>query len=278
MSDCTHNCESCSHNCGGKCGKIEKLELNKKSKIKKIIGISSGKGGVGKTFVTVAIASMLQKKGYKCGILDADILGPSVPNALGINDNGILADDDNNMIPKVSKSGIKVMSSNFLLDDKTTPIVYRGSLITGVLQQFYKDTMWGELDYLFIDMPPGTGDVPLTCYQMIPVDKVIIVTSPQNLVSMIVSKSVNMAEMMNIDVLGLVENMSYVICPDCKKHINIFGKSDIDEYIKEKNINVLAKIPLNSEYVKMVDNGEIENLDIVELNDVVEKICKEGLT
>ena len=278
MEECTHNCDTCSANCGSKGtgneAKIEKLKLGKGSKIKKIIGVSSGKGGVGKSFVTSLLASGLSKKGFKVGILDADILGPSIPKSFGIIDKQILANDDGLMIPKESLHGIKVMSSNLLLEDDSTPIIYRGVLIAGVLQQFYQETFWGDLDFLFIDMPPGTGDVPLTTYQSIPIDKVVIVSSPQDLVSMIVKKSINMADMMKIDVLGIIENMSYVACPNCDEKIEIFGKSNIDTVAEENNIQVLAKLPMRVEYSKMVDEGMVEDIDIEELDNTIDLISR----
>lgn len=266
MSECTHNCDTCSANCASKESKIEKLKLGEGSKIKKIIGVSSGKGGVGKSFVTSLLAAGLQKKGYKVGILDADILGPSIPKSFGIVEKQLLANDKGLMIPKVSRTGIKIISSNLLLDDDTQPIIYRGSLIAGLLQQFYQEVDWGDLDFLFIDMPPGTGDVPLTTYQSIPIDKVVIVTSPQNLVSMIVTKSINMANKMDIDILGVVENMSYVVCPNCESKIEIFGKSNIDEIADENDSEVIAKLPMRVEYSKMVDEGMVEDIDIKELD------------
>lgn len=266
MSECTHNCDTCSANCASKESNIEKLKLGEGSKIKKIIGVSSGKGGVGKSFVTSLLAAGLQKKGYKVGILDADILGPSIPKSFGIVEKQLLANDKGLMIPKVSRTGIKIISSNLLLDDDTQPIIYRGSLIAGLLQQFYQEVDWGDLDFLFIDMPPGTGDVPLTTYQSIPIDKVVIVSSPQNLVSMIVTKSINMANKMDIDILGVVENMSYVVCPNCETKIEIFGKSNIDEIADENDSEVIAKLPMRVEYSKMVDEGMVEDIDIKELD------------
>lgn len=272
MSECTHNCDTCSAACSSKESKIEKLKLGKGCKIKKIIGVSSGKGGVGKSFVTSLLASALNKKGFKVGILDADILGPSIPKSFGILEKNILANEDGLMIPRESVKGIKIMSSNLLLENDSEPIIYRGSLIAGVLEQFYTQVYWGELDFLFIDMPPGTGDVPLTTYQSIPIDKVVVVTSPQNLVSMIVEKSINMAQMMNIDILGVIENMSYVVCPKCEEKIEIFGKSDLDDVLKDKSVDMLAKLPMRVEYAKMIDEGMVDEIDIPELDDTIEKL------
>ena len=274
MSECTHNCDTCSANCASKESNIEKLKLGEGSTVKKIIGVSSGKGGVGKSFVTSLLASGLAKKGFKVGILDADILGPSIPKSFGIVEKNLLANDKGLMIPKETRTGIKVISSNLLLEEDTQPIIYRGSLIAGLLQQFYQEVDWGNLDFLFIDMPPGTGDVPLTTYQSIPIDKVVIVSSPQNLVSMIVTKSINMANKMDIDILGVIENMSYVVCPNCQEKIEIFGKSNIDEVADENDTEVIAKLPMRVEYSKMVDEGMVDDIDIKELDDALNMLAR----
>ena len=274
---CDHNCANCSANCGSRENSLPKYEASAKSKIKKIIGVSSGKGGVGKSFVTSNLAIALQKKGYKCGIIDADILGPSIPKAFGIPNDGVRVTDDKLMMPKVTELGIKVISTNLLLPSDTEPVIYRGSLLISILQQFFTDVDWGELDYLFIDMPPGTGDVPLTIYQSFPIDGVIIVSTPQSLVSMIVEKSINMCKKMNIRILGLVENMSYIECPNCKTKIEIFGKSSIDETAKEYQLKVLGKVPQKLEYVNLVDTGKIEQIKLDELKDatdVLESLLK----
>ena len=269
---CSHNCDTCKSNCKSKTSVIEKLKTARGTSIKKIIGISSGKGGVGKSFVTSIIASHLQKKGYKCGILDGDILGPSIPRAFGIKVLNIFSNENGLMTPIETNSGIKVISSNLMLDDETTPIIYRGSLLSGVIQQFFQEVDYGDLDFLFIDMPPGTGDIPLTFYQSIPIDRVIIVSSPQQLVSMIVKKSINMAKTMNIEILGLVENMSYVVCPKCDEKIEIFGKSDIENIAKQNDTDVLAKIPLNVSWTEIINNGSIEKLNIPEIDNMINKI------
>ena len=274
MSECTHNCDTCGLGCASKNTEIKKVPLGKGCKIKHIIGVSSGKGGVGKSFVTSLVASGLKKKGFEVGILDADILGPSIPKSFGIIEKDVVANSDKLMIPKISSSGVKIMSTNLLLEDDTEPIIFRGSLLAGTLTQFYQETFWGELDYLIIDMPPGTGDVPLTIYQQIPIDGVIIVSSPQSLVSMIVNKSINMADKMAIPIIGLVENMSYVLCYSCNNKIEIFGHSDIDKIAKKFNIDVLAKLPIRAEYAKMIDEGMVENIDIVELDSALDKIIK----
>lgn len=274
MSECTHNCDTCSANCASKSTNIEKLKLGIGSAVKKVIGVSSGKGGVGKSFVTSLLASALQSKGYSVGILDADILGPSIPKAFGIKEKNVVATADGLMIPKVSKSGIKIMSSNLLLEEDTDPIIYRGIMVSGLLQQFYQETDWGVLDYLFIDMPPGTGDIALTTYQSIPIDKVIIVSSPQSLVSMIVGKSINMAKKMNIEIMGLIENMSYVVCPKCSEKIEIFGKSNIDEVAKEYSVEVLSKLPMKADFAKLIDDGKVEDIHIDELNNAINKLVE----
>ncbi len=271
--ECSHNCDNCSANCSSRENVIKKLIPNTATKIKKIIGISSGKGGVGKSFVTSILASTLQKKGYKCGILDADILGPSIPRDFGINSNNIEVEGEL-MKPKISSLGVKIVSSNFLLASENDPIIYRGSLLSGVLQQFYTDVNWGDLDFLFVDMPPGTGDVPLTAYQMLPIDGVIIVSSPQSLVNMIVEKSINMAKKMDIEILGLIENMSYVECPNCKTQIRIFGNSNIEEIANKYNTKVLAKLPIKEENMKKIDSGRVEDINIPELDEAVESLKK----
>ena len=274
MNECTHNCDTCGIGCGSKEKNITKFKLGKGSSIKKIIGVSSGKGGVGKSFVTSLLASCLNKAGFKVGILDADILGPSIPKAFGILKKDIIANEDGLMIPKTSRNGIKIISSNLLLEEDTEPIIYRGTLISGVLEQFYKEVVWGDLDFLLIDMPPGTGDIPLTTYQSIPIDKVIIVSSPQSLVSMIVSKSINMARKMDIDILGVIENMSYVVCPNCETKFEIFGKSHIDDVIDENDTILLAKLPMRVEYSNMIDKGMVEDIDIEELDSTINKISE----
>ena len=273
MADgCNHDCDHCSSNCSEN-NAIKKLIPNGDTNIKKIIGVSSGKGGVGKSFVTSLIAASLQKKGYKCGIIDADILGPSIPRSFGIK-NEHLEVENNLMKPKISKTGIKIISSNFLLAEENEPIIYRGMLISSVMQQFYTDVDFGDLDFLFIDMPPGTGDVALTTYQMLPIDGVIIVSTPQSLVNMIVEKSINMAEKMNIEIIGLIENMSYVECPNCKTQIKIFGESDIEKIAKKHNVEVLSKIPIRENNLKMIDEGHVEDIDIPEINSAIDKLVQ----
>lgn len=271
MGECTHNCETCSSK--GSCGEIQKAKLNEQSKIKKVIAVLSGKGGVGKSFVTSELAVKLAKKGYKVGILDADVTGPSIPKAFGVTDKAI---GENNLIfPHVTELGIKLISSNMLLADDTEPIVWRGVLLGNLVKQFYEDVLWEELDYLLIDMPPGTGDIALTTFQIIPVDDLIIVTSPQDLVSMVVSKAIKMARMMNIKVLGVIENMSYVKCPDCGKEIKIFGESHLDEFAKNLDFKILGKLPIDPINVNLVDNGKAEEVNLPELDNAVNIIVGE---
>lgn len=270
MSECTHNCSSCSANCSTK-SKQDFLEpINPKSKIKHVIGVVSGKGGVGKSMVTSTLATLMQREGYRVGILDADITGPSIPKAFGINSD--VEGDEDGMLPPESKTGIKIMSVNLLLPDATQPVVWRGPVIAGTVKQFWSGTVWGDLDYLFVDCPPGTGDVPLTVFQSIPLDGIIIVSSPQELVSMIVEKAANMARMMQVDVVGLVENMSFVKCPDCGKEIKIFGESHIDEIAEKFGYPLLAKMPIDPKLASLVDEGKIEDMDVNYLSKAVEKL------
>lgn len=258
---CTHDCSSCSKNCSSrKSDKNEfRADLNSKSSVKKVIGIVSGKGGVGKSMVTSLLAATMNKKGYKTAILDADITGPSIPKAFGITEKAQGSDDG--IIPVESKGGIKVMSVNLLLADDTDPVVWRGPVIAGTVKQFWTDVVWGDVDFMFIDMPPGTGDVPLTVFQSIELDGIIVVTSPQELVSMIVTKAVKMAELMNIPIYGLVENMSYFTCPDNGKDYKIFGDSHIDEIANEHALPVIAKLPINPDLASACDKGEVESIN-----------------
>lgn len=270
MSDCNHQCEGCpsSGNCESE---IIKAKLNDRSHIKRIIAVLSGKGGVGKSFITSSLAVSLAKKGYKVGILDADITGPSIPKSFGIEEKAY--GQDNLIYPiKSNKYGIKIISSNMLLENDTEPIIWRGPLLGNLVKQFYEDVLWEELDYLLIDMPPGTGDVALSTFQLIPVDDLIIVTSPQDLVSMIVSKAINMAEMMHINVLGVVENMSYLICPNCHEHIKLFGESHLEEFAKKMHFNILNKVPLYSDNTKLMDEGRVEDITCKEIDEISEII------
>jgi Mrp family chromosome partitioning ATPase len=264
-SSCSkESCEGCPSAAGNK--KTSFLEeANSNSHIKHVIGIVSGKGGVGKSFVTSSLATMMRKAGYKVGILDADITGPSIPKMFGVH--GPAVADENGSFPVEAEDGTKIMSINLLLDDEEAPVVWRGPVIAGAVKQFWTDVQWGELDYLFVDMPPGTGDVPLTCFQSLPVDGIVIVTSPQELVQMIVKKAYNMADMMHIPVLGLVENYSYIECPDCGKKIEIFGESHVDEVAAELNIPVLGKMPMNRTFATAADAGRIYDVDNTYLAD-----------
>ena len=234
-------------------------EPNKNSHIKHVIGVVSGKGGVGKSLVTSSLAGVMTRAGYKVGILDADITGPSIPKMFGVH--GPATGNDDGTFPEVAEDGTKIMSINLLLDDEESPVVWRGPVIAGVVKQFWTDVQWGDLDYLFVDMPPGTGDVPLTCFQSLPVDGIVIVTSPQELVQMIVKKAYNMADMMHIPVIGLVENYSYIACPDCGKKIQIFGESHVDEVAASLNIPVLGKMPMDRSFATAADAGRIYDVD-----------------
>ena len=257
---CNHNCSSCGENCASRDPKSFLAAPNKGAHIKKVIGVVSGKGGVGKSLVTSLLATESARKGQKVGILDADITGPSIPHIFGIEGQTVTGSDDG-LIPAATKTGIKVMSINLLLPDSEEPVIWRGPVIAGAVKQFWTDVIWGDLDVLYVDMPPGTGDVPLTVFQSLPVDGIIIVTSPQDLVSMIVGKAVRMAETMNIPVLGLVENMSYVECPDCGKKIYLFGKSGASEVAEKYKISNTATLPVLPELASLCDGGKIEDAD-----------------
>ena len=243
---------------------------NSLSSIKHVIGIVSGKGGVGKSFVTGALAVNLVGQGYSVGILDADITGPSIQKMFGVR--GDLGGNDAGIYPLTSRNKIEVMGINMLLDSEDTAVIWRGPVLAGVVKQFWTDVIWGDLDYLLVDMPPGTGDVPLTVYQSIPIDGVVVVTSPQSLVSMIVKKACNMARQMNIPILGIVENYSYVVCPDCGRHINVFGESSIDELAAELGLPVLGKIPVNPDWAKMADYGRFDKVDASVISAAADKI------
>lgn len=272
MSDCNHNCSECESKCSSAQPESMLKPMNKYSNIKNVIGVVSGKGGVGKSLVTSLLASKCAKAGLKVGILDADITGPSIPKSFGVKERAM--QDDECLLPNVTENGIKIMSINLLLEDENSPVVWRGPVISGVIQQFWSDVRWGELDYLFVDMPPGTGDVALTVFQNLPVNGVVIVSTPQDLVKMIVNKAFNMANMMNIPVFGVVENMSYYICEDCGKKIEIFGKSQIDETAKELGVPVLAKLPINPQINRLVDAGKVFDTDCPQLDDFVKVLSK----
>lgn len=274
MSECTHDCSSCKESCSSRKADPKDFlkPMNKYSNIKKVIAVVSGKGGVGKSLVTSLIASKCAKAGLKVGVLDADITGPSIPKSFGINERAM--QDDECLLPAVCENGIKMMSINLLLDDVNSPVVWRGPVISGVIEQFWSDVRWGELDYLFVDMPPGTGDVALTVFQSLPIDGIVIVSTPQDLVKMIVNKAYNMAKLMNVPVLGLVENMSYFVCPDCGKKESIFGDSKIDETAAELGLPVLAKLPINPKINRLVDEGRVYDVECDELDDFVKILCE----
>lgn len=265
MSECNHDCGSCSANCESRTtDKTSFLEaLAPESKVKKVIGIVSGKGGVGKSLVTSMLAVSMNRKGHHTAILDADITGPSIPMAFGVADERpAVTLDGRLMIPAKSLEGEEIMSANLLLENATDPVIWRGPVIAGAVKQFWTETLWQDVDYMFVDMPPGTGDVPLTVFQSLPVDGIIIVTSPQELVSMIVAKAVNMAKKMDIPILGVVENMSYLECPDCKKHIHVFGESHVEQAAQENGLKVLAQIPIDPKIAQMVDGGRVEYIEM----------------
>ena len=274
MSECTHNCSTCSEKCASKEKQSFIEPLNQFSSVKHVIGVVSGKGGVGKSLVTSMMAVNMQRKGYKVGILDADITGPSIPKIFGLK--GRAEGDENGIYPRETTTKIDVMSVNFLLQEETQPVIWRGPVIAGMVKQFWTDVIWNDIEYMFVDCPPGTGDVPLTVFQSIPLDGIIIVASPQELVSMIVEKAANMAKMMNIPVLGIVENMSYVKCPDCGKEIKIYGESHIEEVADRFGYKLLGKVPLDPKLAALCDKGMLELMENDYLdaaaNEVEEKV------
>lgn len=273
-ANCTHDCSSCGENCSSRTAeRTSFLEpLNPASSVDKVIGVVSGKGGVGKSLVTSLLAVKMNARGRHTAILDADITGPSIPKSFGLGTDGISVTPDGLMVPATTATGIDIMSANLLLDHDTDPVIWRGPVIAGAVKQFWQEALWENVDYMFVDMPPGTGDVPLTVFQSLPVNGIIIVTSPQELVSMIVSKAVNMAKKMDIPILGLVENMSYLECPDCGKRISVFGESHIDEIAKEFGLPVLAKLPITPAISGHVDAGTIEYLDETWMDEAADKL------
>lgn len=270
--NCTHDCSSCSSNCSSRKKESMLKEPHKKSSVKKVIGIVSGKGGVGKSLTTSLLASFAQKQGKSVGIMDADITGPSIPRMFGVKDHATGSEEGIDTV--LSPSGIQMMSMNLLLDEETTPVVWRGMVISGTVMQFWTDVIWKDLDLLFIDMPPGTGDVPLTVFQSIPIAGIVIVTTPQDLVKMVVEKAVNMANMMNIPVLGIVENMSYLTCPDCGKKIEVFGTSKAKAIAAEYAIPAVARMPLDARISQLADQGRIEDYETDALGEVFAQIEK----
>jgi Mrp family chromosome partitioning ATPase len=258
MSECTHDCSSCSSNCSERQAESFRKELNPYSSVKKVIAVVSGKGGVGKSLVTSLLAAEMQRRGRSCAILDADITGPSIPKSFGIHRHATGTEEY--LIPVTTRTGLQLMSINLILEDEREPVVWRGPVIAGAVTQFWTDVVWRDVDYMFVDMPPGTGDVPLTVFQSLPVDGVIIVTTPQDLVGMIVAKAVKMAEMLNVPVLGLVENMSYFTCPDCGKKHEIFGASRAEAAAKEFGIPHILRLPIDPAITAKVDAGEAEQV------------------
>ncbi len=267
---CSGNCASCGESCGERKQESLLAELHSKSTVRKVIAVVSGKGGVGKSTVTSLLATAMSRAGKRTAILDADITGPSIPKAFGVNE--CEGADEDGLYPAVSEGGIQIMSINLLLDNESDPVLWRGPIIAGAVKQFWTDVVWDDVDYMFVDMPPGTGDVPLTVFQSLPIDGVIIVTSPQDLVSMIVSKAVKMASMMHVPVLGLVENYSYFRCPDCGGHHQIFGESHVEKIAGEYHLPVLARLPIDPRVAHACDAGQAEMLDVEELGAAVAAI------
>ena len=274
MSECTHNCSTCGENCSEREGgsPFQIKPLHDGCRVGKVFGVVSGKGGVGKSMVTSQLAVAMSRKGYHVAVLDADITGPSIPKAFGVH--GRAEGTADAIIPATSRTGIQMMSVNLLLENETDPVIWRGPVIGGVVQQFWTDVLWQDVDYMFVDMPPGTGDVALNVFQTLPVDGLIIVASPQELVSMVVEKAVKMAQMMNIPVLGLVENMSYLPCPDCGKKIYLFGEGKTEAAAAKYDLPVLAKMPIDPQLAKLVDDGNIESFEGNWLDGVVDKILE----
>lgn len=270
--ECTHDCSNCGAACSSRDAAPQHDAPNPNSSVKKVIGVVSGKGGVGKSMTSALLACAMARRGYHCGILDADITGPSIPKLFGIHGRAMA--DDKGCWPIQSRMGIDVMSINLLVENEEDPVVWRGPVIAGAVKQFWTDVVWKDVDFLFVDMPPGTGDVPLTVFQSLPVDGILIVTSPQELVSMIVGKAVNMAKKMDVPIIGLIENMSYLECPDCGKKISVFGESKVEEVGKEYGIPVLAQIPIRPEIAGSVDEGTVEYVKAEFLEKAAEAVEK----
>ncbi|MGI6028272.1 MAG: P-loop NTPase [Candidatus Heteroscillospira sp.] len=273
MSECNHDCSSCSSNCGERTApQIEKAALHEGASVKKVIAVVSGKGGVGKSLVTALMAAKMQREGYSAAVLDADITGPSIPRVFGINER---ARGSGELIyPAESATGVQVMSLNLLLENTADPVVWRGPVIAGAVKQFYTDVLWDDVDFMFVDMPPGTGDVPLTVFQSLPLCGIIVVTSPQELVSMIVEKAVRMARLMNVPVLALVENMSYFQCPDCGGKHAIFGESHVEELAAKYGISRIAKLPIDPAIPARCDSGKVEQIDSPWLDGIAEDLVQ----
>ena len=272
MSSCNGNCSSCGSDCADRQAESLLAELNPKSSVKKVIAVISGKGGVGKSTVTAMLAVAMARQGKRVAVLDADITGPSAPTAFGVNE--CQGANEDGLFPALTRSGIQVMSINLLLDNPADPVVWRGPVIAGAVKQFWTDVIWEDVDYMFVDMPPGTGDVPLTVFQSLPIDGVVIVTTPQDLVSMIVAKAVKMANMMHVPVLGFVENYSYLECPDCGRKIEVFGKSHINEIAAKFELPVLAKLPIDPSVAEAYDNGLMETVNTDAVSGVIDAVLK----
>ena len=273
MSECNHDCSNCSANCTERTAESFLKPLHEGASVKKVIGVVSGKGGVGKSLVTCLMASEMQRRGFNAAVLDADITGPSVPKSFGVHEHCLGTDEY--LLPVHTHTGVQLMSINLILQDETEPVVWRGPVIAGAVTQFWTDVMWQDVDYMFVDMPPGTGDVPLTVFQSLPIDGIVIVTSPQDLVGMIVEKAMNMANLMNVPVLGIVENMSYFKCPDCGKEHSIFGESKVEALAKQHNIPHFAKLPIDATIAAKVDAGKVEAVSGEYISKLVDGIAKE---
>ena len=274
MSECTHDCSTCGKDCADRTAESFRKNLREGARVKKVIAVVSGKGGVGKSLVTCLMASEMQRRGFSCAVLDADITGPSVPKSFGVHEHCMGTDEY--LFPVTTRTGIQLMSMNLLLENETEPVVWRGPVIAGAVTQFWTDVLWRDVDYMFVDMPPGTGDVPLTVFQSLPVDGIVIVTTPQDLVGMIVEKAVHMAEMMHIPVIGLVENMSYYKCPDCGKEHAVFGESRVEALAKQYGIAHWARLPIDHAVTAMVDAGEVESVSGEHIRPIVDAIGKEA--
>ena len=271
--ECTHNCETCGQNCSERTAPQDlRATLNAKSSVKKVIAVASGKGGVGKSLVTSLLSVYARREGFETAVIDADITGPSIPNAFGVHQRA--EGTDLGILPAVTSTGIKIMSLNLLLEDEGAPVVWRGPVIAGAVKQFWTDVVWNDVDYMFVDMPPGTGDVPLTVFQCLPVKGIVIVTSPQELVGMIVSKAMKMAKLMDIPVLGIVENFSYFECPDCGKRHEIFGESHLEEIAEENGVALTARLPINPKFAAAADKGMIELADVPEMEAFAKKLLE----
>ena len=274
MSECTHDCSTCSQNCSERTAESFRKPLREGASVKKVIAVVSGKGGVGKSLVTSLLASEMQRREHNCAILDADITGPSIPKSFGIHEHCMGTEEY--LIPVTTHTGLQLMSMNLILENENEPVVWRGPVIAGAVTQFWTDVLWQDVDYMFVDMPPGTGDVPLTVFQSLPIDGVVIVTTPQDLVGMIVEKAVHMAEMMHIPVLGLVENMSYFKCPGCGREHAIFGESRVEALAKQFGIAHWARLPIDPAVTAMVDAGEVESVSGEHISSIVDAVEKEG--